>query len=309
MDLGNSTVTQNAEESAVASTNLATAPLLSVCIATYKRGEYIGQTLESILTALPAEVEIVVVDGASPDRTCDVVAPMAAMHSRLRYFREESNSGLDGDYDKAVRYARGRHCWLMSDDDLLIPSAMVRVMEALEPSLDLLLVNAEIRNADLSAQLQPSFMPLEGTREFNASTAADFFAETGKYLSFIGGVIVRRQLWLEREAAPYLGTLFIHVGMLMQHPPLQSIKLIREPLIIIRYGNAMWTSRGFEIWMFKWPALVWSFGHVPASARNAVTPPAPFRSVKLLLWYRAIGGYSRAEYEAFLSKRLAWVHG
>src|SRR4051812_30512902 len=93
MDLVNSTVTQNAETSAVASTTLGTAPLLSVCIATYKRGEYIGRTLESILTTFPAEVEIVVVDGASPDHTCDVVAPIAAMHPRLRYFREESNSG------------------------------------------------------------------------------------------------------------------------------------------------------------------------------------------------------------------------
>jgi abequosyltransferase len=283
------------------------APRLSVCIATYNRASYIGQTLESILAALPADVEVVVVDGASPDHTRDVVAPMAAAHSRLRYFREATNSGIDRDYDKAVRYARGVHCWLMSDDDLITPGALDRVLMALEPSLDLLLVNAEIRNADLSQQLQPSFMALEGDEEFCADTIADFFAQAGRYLSFIGGVIVRRQFWLQRQTTPYFGTLFIHVGVLLQEPNMASARVIREPLIVIRYGNAMWTARGFEIWMFKWPALVWSFEHVPAGARHAVSVRAPFRSFKRLLWYRAIGGYSSAEYETYLRERLGAV--
>ena len=37
----------------------------------------------------------------------------------LRYFRESVNSGVDRDYDKAVGYASGEYCWLMTDDDLL----------------------------------------------------------------------------------------------------------------------------------------------------------------------------------------------
>ncbi len=47
--------------------------LLSICIATYNRAEYIGETLESIIPQVTDEVEIVIVDGASTDNTSSVV--------------------------------------------------------------------------------------------------------------------------------------------------------------------------------------------------------------------------------------------
>ena len=50
-------------------------PKLSICIATYKRGAYIAETIEAILRGLPESVEIIIVDGASPDETPQAVAP------------------------------------------------------------------------------------------------------------------------------------------------------------------------------------------------------------------------------------------
>ena len=50
-----------------------TSPLLSICIATHNRADYIGETLDSIIPQLTDEVEIVVVDGASTDATRTVM--------------------------------------------------------------------------------------------------------------------------------------------------------------------------------------------------------------------------------------------
>jgi abequosyltransferase len=47
--------------------------LLSICIATYNRGGYIGETLDTIIPQLDNDVELLVVDGASTDNTKDVV--------------------------------------------------------------------------------------------------------------------------------------------------------------------------------------------------------------------------------------------
>src|SRR3990172_8001177 len=102
-------------------------PKLSVCIATFKRATFIGETLESILGQVEPGVEVVVVDGASPDDTEEVVRRLAVAHSGLRYHREPVNSGVDADYDKAVGYAQGEYCWLMTDDDVLVPGAIARV--------------------------------------------------------------------------------------------------------------------------------------------------------------------------------------
>lgn len=282
------------------------APKLSICIATYNRGGYISQTLDSFLPGLPPAVEVLVVDGASPDDTMSTLTNYVSKYPALRYFREGENSGIDADYDKAVGYARGEYCWLMTDDDLLASGAVRRVLDALSGTPDLLVVGADVRTADLTRLLNPNLLPAEGSTEYETDTIGNLFADVGSYLSFIGAVIVRRVVWLCRQREKYYGSLFIHVGTLFQAPPLTRVRVLRDPLITIRYGNAMWTARGFEIWMFKWPSLVWSFEHLPPSAKHVVTKIAPYRSMRLLLWYRAIGAYSKREYHLFLRDQLAW---
>jgi abequosyltransferase len=280
-------------------------PALSICIATYNRCAYIAQTLTAILDQLPQDVEVLVVDGASPDDTAQIVEPFARGSAAVRYFRESSNSGVDRDFDKAVCYARGDYCWLMSDDDLLVPGAVARVLALLEPSLDLLVVNARICNADLSVELSPRYLAITSDRYYGAESVDAFLGEVGDYLSFIGGVVIRRERWLERVRERYFGSLFIHVGVIFQ-APLSHVRILAEPLIVIRYGNAMWTNRGFEIWMFKWPSLIWSFGVASDAAKTRVVVREPWRQWRRLAFYRAIGAYSYADYRRFFAEK-GWL--
>lgn len=280
-------------------------PIVSICIATFKRAAFIAETIESIMVDLPPCVEVLVVDGASPDDTPVVIQALQNRFPDLRYFRESENSGVDRDYDKAVGYARGRYCWLMTDDDLLVAGAVARVLACIDDTVDLVVVNAEVRNADLSVQLRACQLNPYGRGEYTSNQLDELIAETGAYLSFIGAVVIRRDLWLARKREPYYGTLFIHMGVIFQEALTGSTRIVREPSIVIRYGNAMWSARGFEIWLFKWPGLIWSFAHIPRSARQAVIAEAPYRSSKQLLWYRAIGVFSRAEFDAFLRPRLS----
>ncbi|MEO6421670.1 MAG: glycosyltransferase family 2 protein [Candidatus Nitrotoga sp.] len=278
-------------------------PKLSICIATYNRGKFIGETLDSILGQMVPGVELVIVDGASPDNTPEVMAQYLLRYPEIRYIREQANSGVDGDYDKAVGYARGEYCWLMTDDDLLCPLAISRVLESINGVYDLVVVNSEIRNIDFSKVLKTRFLKFASDREYAIKDGEKFFSEVGNYLSFIGGVVIKRNLWLERDRSSFYGTLFIHVGVIFQHPPINRVKVIADPLIIIRYGNAMWTSRGFEIWMFKWPRLIWSFPDFSDQSKSAVCSKEPWRLIKKLILYRATGGYTMSEYSHFIAVR------
>lgn len=275
-------------------------PKLSICIATYKRDMYIGHTLEAILASLTTGVEVVIVDGASPDNTAQVVGSFVHRNRAVRYFREPTNSGVDRDFDKAVCYAKGEYCWLMSDDDIIVPGAIERVLEILDASLDLLVVNAQVCNVDFSVELNPRILKFTSDRDYGSSEGDRFMADAGAYLSFIGGVVIRRSRWLEREREQYFGSLFIHAGVIFQ-APLERIKVLAEPLIVIRFGNAMWTSRGFEIWMFKWPNLIWSFKGFSDEARMRVVAREPWRQLRKLILFRALGGYSYAEYRKFFA--------
>lgn len=278
-------------------------PKLSICIATYNRGQFIGETLDAILGQMVAGVELVIVDGASPDNTSEVMAQYLLRYPEIRYFREQVNSGVDGDYDKAVGYAKGEYCWLMTDDDLLCPGAIAHVLESINEEFDLVVVNSEIRNIDFSKVLQTRFLKVTSDREYAPKDEEKFFSEVANYLSFIGGVVIKRNLWMERDRSSYYGTLFIHVGVIFQHPPINRVKVIAEPLIIIRYGNAMWTSRRFEIWMFNWPQLIWSFPDFSDQSKSVVCSKEPWRKIKNLILYRAIGGYTLSEYSHFMAGR------
>src|SRR6185503_6310209 len=112
---------------------------------------------------------------------------------------ESTNSGVDQDFDKAVGYARGEYCWLLSDDDELAPGAIATVLAALADGPELVVVNAEVRDRDLARVVKRSQLALEEDRSFGADEAEQLFAATAGYLSFIGGVVVRRAAWQARQ--------------------------------------------------------------------------------------------------------------
>lgn len=276
------------------------APLLSICIATLNRSAFIGDTLDTIVGQLRTETEVVIVDGASADATETVVARYVTADSRVRYVRLETNSGVDQDYDIAVSHARGTYCWLMTDDDLLKPGALDRVLAVLDGHRDLIIANAEVRTVDFSASLCGTLVGVRADTEYAPGDADRLLVDTANALSFIGCVVVRRDFWLSRNRANYYGSLFVHVGVVFQDVTPATL-VIAEPLISIRYGNAMWTPRGFEIWLFKWPALVWSFSGITDASKACICAREPWRQLRKLWLYRSIGGYTGEEYRRYLT--------
>jgi len=277
---------------------------LSVCIATFNRADFIGQTLESIISQATEAVEIVVVDGASSDGTQEVVAEYSRRCPGLRYFRQDANGGIDHDYSQVVELARGEYCWLMSDDDILKPGAINTILQEIGRDYSLIIVNAEHRTRDLSGIVDKNRLKISANRVYEASDPQRLFVEMAGPMCLISCVVIKRELWNVRKKEPYYGTLFVHVGVIFQSPLPGDALLVAEPLIGIRQGNLSWRSRVFEIWMFKCPKLIWSFPDYPDSAKVKVIPKEPWRKLTNLLAYRGMGYYSIAEYYHFIDPNL-----
>ena len=282
-----------------------TPPHLSICIATLNRAAFIGETLDSIVSQLRSDVEIVIVDGASVDNTEDVVGQYLVQYPNIRYYRELANSGVDGDYDKAVGYATGEYCWLLPDDDVLAPGAIACVLAAAGVERDLIVVNSEIWNADLTRNLHTRMLNFSEDRAYRPGEEEQAFTDLATCLSYIGSVVIRRSVWLSRERRSYDGTVFGHVGVIFQQPALTNIAVIAEPLILNRYGNGQWTPRSFEIWYFKWPQLIWSLAHFSVVARSRIVQREPWRQPRRLFKSRAMGDYSRREFTRFIAERAS----
>jgi glycosyltransferase involved in cell wall biosynthesis len=290
-------------------------PLLSICIATYNRASYIGETLESIIPQLDDDVELLVVDGASTDNTEDVVRQFALNESRIRYVRLSAKGGVDQDYDKSVELARGEFCWLFTDDDLLRPGAVAAVKAAIKEGHDIVVVNAEMRDREMSILLGRQRIIMDHNNLYAFNGFEQLFIDALSYLSFIGAVVIRRSIWLSRDRQSYFGTEFVHVGVIFQKPLEGTTLIIAEPYISIRFGNGQWAPCSFDIWMFKWPKLVWSFKDISNEAKLNVTPKEPWKSIRTLILQRSLGAYNVRSYRRYFSsmkadflwKNCAWL--
>ncbi len=288
---------------------------LSFCITTRNRAAFIGTTLESLISQATDEVEIVVLDAASTDGTSETVEEFTRRFPRLRYVRQDTNQGVDRDYDRTVELACGKYCWMMSDDDILTPGAVAEVLGHCRKGYDLIVVNAEDRDADLRKIIGARRLPFLEDKVYKSSEASRLFADVANHLSFIPGVVIRRDLWLSRDRKPYFGSLFVHVGVIFQDRLPGDALVIARPLVAVRNANVSWASRSFEIWMFKWPGLIWSLPGFPDEVKASVCPREPWRGWKALLTHRAMGSYSLEEYHRWIAPRasptgrkaMAWV--
>ncbi len=244
-----------------------------------------------------------VLDAASSDRTPQVAGALAAVNPSLSYHRRETNQGIDRDYARAADLARGDYIWFMSDDDLLAQGSVEKVLHACRKGYALVVVNAEDWNADFSERLGGPRLSIREDREFHCDRFVELFENVGHFLSFIPGVVVKKDFWSSREKEPYFGSFFAHLGVLFQAPLPGSALVIAEPLVRIRNGNVSWSGRSFEIWMVRWPFLVTSLEALPESSRRKVSDPEPWRIPAKLVEYRAMGAYSLEEYRKWIAPR------
>ena len=81
-------------------------PLVSACIGTYNREATIRECLDSVLAQTYPNLEVVVVDNASTDRTVEI---LESYGGRVRVIKRQVNSGMcSTTRNQAVKAATGR---------------------------------------------------------------------------------------------------------------------------------------------------------------------------------------------------------
>lgn len=277
---------------------------LSICISTLNRAPFIGAALDCIISQATDQCEIVVVDGGSTDNTEEVVSECMRRFSRLRYFRQEKNNGVDRDFDRAVELASGEFCWLFSDDDLFGPGAVAEVLASLRSDVSLVLVNAEHRDFSMSNTYIHNFFGIDSDRQYESSELNRLFEELGRCLMCICCVVIRREIWMARNREPYYGSRFIHIGVIFQQALPGKVLALASPLMWLRIGNEQThAAEGFKVWLINLPTLVWSLP-LPRLLKQEFSAEEPWRRLDYLLDLRGRGGYSILEYQQCVRPRL-----
>ena len=104
-------------------------PLLSICIPTYNRAEYLDKSLYSIISQKDFssnDVELVISDNASTDNTEEIVRKYQKLYSNILYFKNSINI-FENNHPQTLCYANGLFRKL-SNDTLIYSSFSVKHM-------------------------------------------------------------------------------------------------------------------------------------------------------------------------------------
>ena len=89
-------------------------PLLSICIPTYNRCNYVYESVKSHLNNSYKWIEVVVTDNCSTDETEKMLSSIA--DNRFRYVKNDQNYGYEN-LAISLMNGKGKYCLLISDTD------------------------------------------------------------------------------------------------------------------------------------------------------------------------------------------------
>lgn len=217
-------------------------PLLSICIPTYQREGFLRECLASIDAAgLMGDIEVVVSDNASTDRTVDVLEEYAAKLP-LRWIIQETNIGADRNFDAVVALAGGEYCWLLGSDDVLEPDAVSKMVAALRSQTPDILHFGYVQT-DITLKRLYTASPPTGRVGSSPEALADYFGSMPNLslmFTFMSSFAFRRRLWMDRrdQVQAWVGSFYIH--MLTMHAALAdgaSLVATSDCLVLARGGN------------------------------------------------------------------------
>jgi glycosyltransferase involved in cell wall biosynthesis len=219
-------------------------------------------------------VELCVCDNASPDSTQEVVEESRAL-GPLKYWRNESNLGFHGNIVKlTTKLAQGEYVWLLGDDDLLLPGAVVRVLETLKGnrSLDAFWANYRIAYypADWPSECIGGFdgsylrLNVESTENRIVDRWQQFLRPESELCTAMMAHIIRRRIWVEywsgrpvsKPKARTLESIFPHNLMFADTLMRRPGYFIGQPVLSVFFGSATYVSINPIIWLFIYPQLL-----------------------------------------------------
>lgn len=185
-------------------------PVLSICIPTYNRWNYLECLLESFQLSNPLtkETEILVSNDCSTDGTLAGLTEVLSkswFNKRLRVKHCAKKRNWMEHMMEMPLLAQGEYVWIIGDDDLLLPGAIDCVLSLLkkfEP--DVLLLNKKVKSHDLRQTFKEQQHYLDGPAVF--SSFADLAVRFGiiTEIGFTSCLLFKRRPIIEEDPWPWL---------------------------------------------------------------------------------------------------------
>lgn len=173
-------------------------PLLSICIPTYNRADYLAENITVLACQLGGykdNVEFVISDNGSKDRTKETILQLKSSYNlNLTYYFQENSLDFEDNFDFVVDKSHGTYVYLMGDDDIVSPDFINIIFRLIEKGYKVIHFNKLEGDAKCSNNklFHCDFTELE--RKF---TASEFIRTMLWRPNFMSSIIFSKKVWEE----------------------------------------------------------------------------------------------------------------
>ncbi|WP_051640638.1 glycosyltransferase family 2 protein [Thiomicrorhabdus sp. Milos-T2] len=116
--------------------------LITIITVVFNGEEHIEDTIKSVLKQSWPNVEYIIVDGGSTDRTLDIIK---YYEQQIDYWVSESDNGIYDAMNKAILLSSGEFISLVNADDFLMDDALSEALSVVSLKTDVLLTNGNFQ--------------------------------------------------------------------------------------------------------------------------------------------------------------------
>ncbi len=241
-------------------------PIISVCIPTYNRANYLHHALQCILKQLKTsnlkkKIEIVISDNNSQDNTSQVVKKYSEEFKFISYRKNKKNIGIINTV-KVAEFAHGEYVWFTSDDDWHISlsiSTVLRIIEEFQP--DAIISNLDLYSKDGDRILDPNLLRTKdnffgGKKDFFHFLEGKFFLPIDWYLTTYSNTIVKTNIFRKNKSLFKKFSegrfIFPHKYITFYTPEDMSIYVVAKSLIAFRADNRSFGVKDKNKFLIDW---------------------------------------------------------
>ena len=224
-------------------------PLITIVIPVYNREMFICEAIESALKQTYKNIEIVVIDNNSSDRTLTRTFDLVSENSKVTIVKNSKNVGPVLNWLEGVHLSKGSYIKILFSDDILMPTCVSELYEALEfdsgCSLSSCLVGENISkskvkwklfNKDNKCKSRSLFIRYLVTRSFVVSPCAALFRKKDILFSLQNSV--NNVISLESFKTGAGPDVKIYLDILQKYP---YFSFIKNPQVFFRIHDRSFT--------------------------------------------------------------------
>ncbi len=176
-------------------------PLVSIALATYNGEKYLKEQLNSIVNQTYKNIEIIVADDSSTDKTVEILKEFSQKYN-VHFFVNETNIGLVKNFERAVLLCKGDYIAFADQDDYWLPEKIEVLLNEIDENL---LIHSDALVIDANGNITSNSLSQLSEKMIDMNTVSQFL-----FHNCVNGccAMIRREIL--NQAVPFPDGIMYH---------------------------------------------------------------------------------------------------